>query len=219
MRFLTFPFGSRACSASRPRKLDATGAMAAARLITTPKAVKRTVFGVFGGGLGLIAVALASTLDETPADHGAVATVPGPASAPSGETAQPLQIPTNPVSSLLRIATGERGGTYFTIGQAIASIFTHPQDAVHCRVAGRCGPKGLTAIVQTSDGSVRNVRAVTAGQVGSALVQSDVLENAFAGAGPFAEGALTNVRVLAALYPETLHLIVRTDTEIRAISD
>ena len=226
MRFLTLLFGSRARGFARFRTSGAAGESGAAtarrsRLSMSPTMVKRVAFGVLGGGLGLVAVALASAIDDAPSDDAAPVTTPGPASAPAPteETVQPLHIPTNPVSSLLRIATGERGGTYFTVGQAIASIFTHPQDAVHCRTAGRCGPKGLTAVVQTSDGSVRNVRAVAAGQVGSALAQSDVLENAFSGSGPFREGALTNVRVLAALYPETLHLIVRTDTGIRSISE
>lgn len=128
---------------------------------------------------------------------------------------EPVSVPSIPESSLLRIGTGALGGTYFTIGQALATIFSHPENAVHCKTEGRCGPKGLAAVVQTSDGSVRNALAVHAGSVASALIQSDILNAAYLGSGLFDEnGALDNLRIIATLYPETLHLVVRAQDEI-----
>ncbi|MBV9062627.1 MAG: hypothetical protein JOY77_06830, partial [Alphaproteobacteria bacterium] len=40
------------------------------------------------------------------------------------------------------IATGPTGGTYFPVGEAIASIVSHPPGVYRCETPGVCGPPG-----------------------------------------------------------------------------
>jgi TRAP transporter TAXI family solute receptor len=76
----------------------------------------------------------------------------------------------------------------------------------------------LILSARTSDGAVANVLAVNAGSVESGLVQSDVLADAVAGKGSFRK-AQTHVRVIAALFPEDVHLVVARGAHVAKVSD
>ena len=118
------------------------------------------------------------------------------------------------------IATGPTGGTYFPIGEAIAGIISHPPGVYRCERAGVCGPSGLIASVKTSQGAVSNVLAVNAGTVAAGFAQSDVVREAVAGKGAFRRsGPQKNVRILADLFPEEVHLIAAKNTHIKSVSD
>jgi hypothetical protein len=118
------------------------------------------------------------------------------------------------------IATGPTGGTYFPIGEAIASIISHPPGVYRCEKESVCGPAGLIASVRTSPGAVANVLAVNAHRVDAALAQSDVVADAVAAKGAFRrEGAQTHVRLLAELFPEEVHVIAAATARVRSISD
>lgn len=115
------------------------------------------------------------------------------------------------------IDTGPTDGTYFPIGQAIAGIISHPTSVEPC--GGACGPKGLIASVQTSAGSVENVSDVNSGRAASGLAQADVVEDAITGKGPFAKtGALKHLTVIAALFPEEVHVVASARSHITAIA-
>jgi hypothetical protein len=117
------------------------------------------------------------------------------------------------------IATGSTGGTYFPIGEAIAGIVSHPPGVTRCETATACGPAGLIASARTSPGAIANVQAVNAGQVDSALAQSDVVAEAWAGTGMFAKaGKQSHVRVIAELFPEDVHVIVATAAHVKNFS-
>jgi len=117
------------------------------------------------------------------------------------------------------IATGPTGGTYFPIGQAMAGIISHPHGVDRCDAAGVCGPDGLIASVQTSAGSVENVTDVDSGRVDSGLAQADVVREAVKGEGPFAKtGALKNLAVIAALFPEDVHVVASKKSGIATIA-
>jgi hypothetical protein len=106
------------------------------------------------------------------------------------------------------IATGPTGGTYFPVGEAIASMLSHPAGLYRCEKSNACGPAGLIASVRTSPGAVFNVQAVNAHTVDAALAQADVIADAVAGKGSFKNiGAQKHVRILADLFPEEVHLI------------
>ena len=119
------------------------------------------------------------------------------------------------------IATGSTAGTYFPVGQLIASVISHPQGAVRCaEAAERCGPEGLIAVAQASQGSVANLRQVLAGRVVSALAQADILHDAAAGTGPFAgAGPNADFLAIARLYVEDLHLVAAPEAGIRSLAD
>ncbi|HVP83704.1 MAG TPA: TAXI family TRAP transporter solute-binding subunit [Rhizomicrobium sp.] len=133
--------------------------------------------------------------------------------------AGPVPVAAQPARIAFQIATGSTGGTYFPVGEAIAGLLSHPAGAQRCDKSIACGPPGLIVTARTSDGTVANVRAVEAGLVTSGLAQSDVVALAVAGTGPFKkDGPLTHIRVIAALFPEDIHLVVAADAKIAAVA-
>lgn len=119
-----------------------------------------------------------------------------------------------------RIGTGGSGGTYFPIGTIIANAISRQKGAAPCERGGPCGVEGLIATAVTSEGSVQNVRDLRAGKVQAALVQSDIAFWAFRGQRQFeAEGRSPKLRVIANLYSEYLHLVVRQGAGINRVAD
>ncbi len=119
-----------------------------------------------------------------------------------------------------KIATGTTAGTYLSIGEALAAIISHPQGAGRCETPDMCGPEGMLAVAQASDGSIRNVTAVQAGLVSSALAQANLVDAGYHGRAPFARtGPMHDLRVIANLYPEAVHLVTRRDSSIQSLAD
>ena len=121
-----------------------------------------------------------------------------------------------------QIATGPSGGTFFTIAQAIAGIISHPPGMGRCETSMVCGPSGTILSVRTAPGSFDNLRAVNNGLVESALVQSDMADAAARGQGPFRRfGPQKNVTIIAALFPEEVHLVAAARagiTDVRGLA-
>jgi hypothetical protein len=114
-----------------------------------------------------------------------------------------------------RIGTASTGGTYFPIGGLLANAISHPPGSRACADGGSCGVPGLIAVAQSTRGSVDNVRQMATGKLDSAFVQADVAYWAYHGERMFAgQGRMPNLRVIANLYPEAVHLVVRTATGI-----
>jgi uncharacterized protein len=110
-----------------------------------------------------------------------------------------------------QIATGPSGGTFFTIGQAIAGLVSHPPGVGRCETSTVCAPAGVILSARSAQGSFDNLRGVNTGLVESALVQADMADAAVRGIGPFRRfGPQRNVRVIAALFPEEVHLVARS---------
>ena len=119
-----------------------------------------------------------------------------------------------------RIGTGSTAGTYFPVGGIIASAISSPPGSRDCERGGSCGVPGLVAVAQSTRGSVDNVRQIRDGSLESGFSQSDVAFWAFNGQQLFEEeGAVTGLRAIANLYPETLHLVVRFDSGIKSLPD
>jgi TRAP transporter TAXI family solute receptor len=119
-----------------------------------------------------------------------------------------------------QIATGSTGGTYFPVGELIAGIISHPPGVGRCEVDGACGPEGLIASARTSDGAVANALAVNSGQMDSGLAQSDVVADAWSGEGAFRKaGKQTHLRVIAALFPEDVLIVVSPSAHIASVAD
>lgn len=118
------------------------------------------------------------------------------------------------------IGTAATSGTYFPIGALIANVISSPPGSRACDRGGSCGAPGLIAVAQSTQGSVENVRLIAAGQIDSALVQSDVAAWAYTGSGIFADRApVSNLRAIASLYPEDIHIVVRKSSGIQSIAD
>lgn len=119
-----------------------------------------------------------------------------------------------------RVGTGSTAGTYFPVGGIIASAISSPPGSRDCDRGGSCGVPGLVAVAQSTRGSVDNVRQIRDGALESGFSQSDVAFWAFNGEEIFEEeGAVTSLRAIANLYPETMHLVVRFDSGIKTLAD
>ena len=105
-----------------------------------------------------------------------------------------------------RIGTGGTAGTYYPVGGMIANAVSQP---------GK-----LIATAQASNGSLANVTAVAGGSLEAGMSQSDVATWAFTGTGAF-EGKpkITDLRMIANLYPESIHLVVKKGSGIKSVAD
>jgi len=119
-----------------------------------------------------------------------------------------------------RIGAAATAGSFFEIGGVLASAISKPADSLPCEEGGSCGVPGLVAVAEATQGSVENLRMVASKQIESGIAQSDVASWAFAGTGVFAdEGPLKNLRTIASLFPESLHVVVRAAGPIQTLAD
>lgn len=119
-----------------------------------------------------------------------------------------------------RIATGPTGGTYFPVGALLAGAVSNPPGSRPCSDGGNCGVPGLIAVTQTTQGSIENVDLLISGGVESGFVQADIAFQAFAGKGRFAKtGPVPQLRAIANLYPESLHVVVRREAAIESVAE
>ena len=105
-----------------------------------------------------------------------------------------------------RIGTGGTAGTYYPIGGLIANAISNPPNLVATAVA--------------SNGSVANINGIQSGTLESGFTQSDVAFWAYTGTGVY-EGKpkVADLRLIASLYPETIHLVARKGANIKSVAD
>ncbi len=118
----------------------------------------------------------------------------------------------------LRIGTGDVGGVYFHIGGMIANIFSDPTGDGACNDR-TCGVAGLVAVAQTTQGSVDNIGGIAGNMLEAALSQADVAYWAFHGEELFSGNPVENIRTVANLYSELVHVVVPADSEVASIAD
>ncbi len=108
--------------------------------------------------------------------------------------------------AFFRIGTGGTAGTYYPVGGLIANAVSAPPRLV------------LTA--QASNGSVANINGIQSGALESGFAQADVTYWAYSGTGLF-EGKEKNadLRFLANLYPESIHLVAAKSANIKSVAD
>jgi TRAP transporter TAXI family solute receptor len=105
--------------------------------------------------------------------------------------------------------------------QAIV-VATGPQDGEYARFMGsigaRLGKRRLLEVAYT-EGSVANAFLVDSGRARFALVQSDVAQAAVGGQGLFATtGPQRQLRAVASLFPEPLHVVVRANSGLTSLA-
>jgi len=119
-----------------------------------------------------------------------------------------------------RILTGSAGTTAFPVGTAVATAISNPPGSRPCERGGSCGVPGLVAVAISSAGSVANIAAIASDSVESGFALADLVASAHAGEGIyFRRARQPNLRVIANLYPETIHLVVRPGGGIAKVSD
>lgn len=102
----------------------------------------------------------------------------------------------------LVIAGGPEAGEYQQVASAIAAAVTKA---------------GTRSEALSTEGSVENVDLLGSGKVRVALVQNNVAMRATQGLAPFACSAAPELRALASLFPEQVHIIVRGDSPLASI--
>jgi TRAP transporter TAXI family solute receptor len=117
------------------------------------------------------------------------------------------------------IGAGPIGGTYFPIAGLIATAISNPPGGRPCEAGGNCGVPGLVADALATQGSVENLRKIADGTMESALAQADVAAAAYKGEDAFAGRALTGLRSMANLFPETVHIVIRRGTGLNTVAD
>ncbi|APH73756.1 immunogenic protein [Aquibium oceanicum] len=119
-----------------------------------------------------------------------------------------------------RIGTGGTAGTYYPIGGLIANAISNPPGSRPCEDGGSCGVPGLIATALSANGSVANVNAIAGGTLESGFSQSDVATWAQTGTGIWQDReAVTKLRAIANLYPETIHLVASAESGIKSVAD
>lgn len=110
--------------------------------------------------------------------------------------------------SFVTIGSGSTTGLYYPTAVGIAKIITDSDI-------------GIGANARSTGGSVYNARAVENGQLQMALAQNNILYYAYNGTGieAFKGKPTKDLRGLATLYPEMVHILVRKDSGIHGIQD
>ena len=118
-----------------------------------------------------------------------------------------------------RIGTGGAGGTYFPIGGLISNAISSPPGARSCDKGGTCGVPGLVAIAVSTNASVANANAIHAGQLDAGLAGAQTVVQSYNGEGKFVGNKKDNIRVIANLYPEDMHLVLAEGTSLNSLKD
>ncbi|WP_120497883.1 TAXI family TRAP transporter solute-binding subunit [Kiloniella sp. EL199] len=121
---------------------------------------------------------------------------------------------------VFRIGTGATIGNYFPLGGIIASSISKPVGSRACEKGGSCGVDGLLSVSVSTQGSVSNVIGISNGTLEGGFAQADVVFWALRGEHVFrTRGAIGNLRSVANLYPEAMHLVVGINSDIRSLED
>ncbi|MFV3129000.1 TAXI family TRAP transporter solute-binding subunit [Niveispirillum sp. KHB5.9] len=119
----------------------------------------------------------------------------------------------------LQIGTGTTGGTYFLIGGLLANAVSNPPGSRPCDRGGACGVPGLIVVAQATSGAVENIGLMRSRRLESSLVQADIAHLALNGAEPFQKAPYPDLKAIANLYTETIHLVTRANSGIRTPAD
>ena len=108
---------------------------------------------------------------------------------------------------IMTFGTADTGGSMYPAGAAVSQVWTNNVEGVKCNT-------------QTSTGSFQNCQDVSTGEVDVAVATSDVVLNAYNGAGKFADiGKLDNLRVIGAVYTSVLSGVALKSSGLTYIHD
>jgi TRAP transporter TAXI family solute receptor len=161
----------------------------------------------------LLAFAALAALQTTAAPAGAqeADTVVAPPDAPAaaGAPADAAAPPRPGARLTLLIAAGQPTGVGFAVAGAVARVVDEQAPVTGFRVA-----------VQATTGSMESLVRLSNGEFDLALVGADWLAAARAGTGAFqGQPPRDDLRLVAALYPETLTVLVRANDGIADLAD
>lgn len=103
--------------------------------------------------------------------------------------------------SFLTLGTGAMTGTYFPLGNAFANVWTTHSD-------------NLSVMSHSTRGSIDNMNLLQRHELNLAIAQSDIVLAAINGTGSFAGRPFSGLKILMALYPEVVQVVVAADSGI-----
>ncbi|RAW44282.1 C4-dicarboxylate ABC transporter substrate-binding protein [Halorubrum sp. 48-1-W] len=110
-------------------------------------------------------------------------------------------------TDVIRWHAGGTGGTYFPLSGEFEAVIEDSTD--------------YDVEVSSTGASVENVGSLGSGDADFAMIQNDIAFFAANGSGldAFEDSPIENLRGVATLYPETIHVITRPEAEIGSIAD
>jgi len=108
----------------------------------------------------------------------------------------------------ITVGTGGVTGVYYPTGGAI------------CRMMNKVKKDtGVKCTVESTGGSVYNIKTIKAGELDFGIAQSDVVYQASHGEGKFKDAPFKDLRVVMSIHPELLTLAARKDSGIKSFFD
>jgi len=111
-------------------------------------------------------------------------------------------------SSFITLGTGAVSGTYYPTGKNICKLVNKYKNTTNIRCS-----------VESTKGSISNIKSVTNKELDLAIVQSDILYNASHGYKTFKNNPKKDIRSIMAIYPELFTLVVSKISNIKTIQE
>jgi TRAP transporter TAXI family solute receptor len=107
----------------------------------------------------------------------------------------------------IAISTGGTGGTYYPLGGALAQMLSN-------------NVEGLIVTAQSSNASIANCNLISRGQIETGFSQANTTYWCYTATGILKDTQpITNLRGIASLYPETIHIVATKASGINTIED
>lgn len=111
------------------------------------------------------------------------------------------------IIDFLAFGTGSTTGTYYPLGNAFAHIWTQKS-------------KKINVMTHSTNGSYENIELLRNHEINLAIAQSDTVTAALTGTGKFEGRPYKDLKVLMALYPEVIQIVVASESSgIEKIED
>lgn len=110
------------------------------------------------------------------------------------------------LSTRIVMSTGSSGSLYYTGGIAVTQLWMEKIP-------------GASASASSSSGSVENAKLLIDGETNMGIIQSNVIADAYNGAGDYEGNPQEQLRVLTPLCSATYHIIARKDAGISCLAD
>lgn len=116
----------------------------------------------------------------------------------------------------LRIGAGPARARSFQAATALAGVISAPLGIRGCDRDRICGVPGLIGVAVTTEGPLDNVRLMAAGHLDTGLCQARLAADALHDA---VRTGTDMPLVIAPLYPEVVHLVVRAESPVCGVND
>lgn len=110
------------------------------------------------------------------------------------------------IYQFIAMGTGATTGTYFPLGQAFANVWSARLEKVNI-------------MALSTRGSLENIRMLQKRELDLAIAQSDIVISAVNGTGKFAGAPCADLKVLMALFPEVVQIVVLKSSSINSIEE